>query len=65
MIGTSATHCQMENEIILRSTNIKKVSYISIVTYFVFICTLTEFHSCKILFPSTRTNILDEVTQNP
>ena len=25
----------------------------------------TEFHSCQILSPSTRTNILDEVTQNP
>ena len=26
------------------------------------IYTFTEFHSCKILFPSLRTNILDEVT---
>ena len=29
------------------------------------ICTLAEFHSCQILFPSMKTKILDEVTQNP
>ena len=27
--------------------------------------TFTEFHSCQILSSSIRTNILDEVTQNP
>ena len=46
--------------IILRPTNINKVAYISIATYFVFVHSLS---STAVRFcPSFRINILDKVT---
>ena len=39
-----------------------KVAYISIVAYFVFVHSLSSTASRQNLFPSIRTNILDEVT---
>ena len=45
----------------IQITSTSMVAYISIAADYAF----TEFHSGQILSPSVRTNILDEVTQNP